>query len=116
MIDLAKNLTSSDNTTQMNQLAQVFAQQPRNSPDSLSVLYCQQAPKNEELNGLFQCQFDGVDATTFTGNVQAGAPGTIPFGQSTPLDPPRSCPANPQGGVEDGTQLVDITQNPRASS
>jgi len=109
MIDLAKSLGSN---AKMIQLAQVFAQQPRNSPNSLSVPYCQQAPKNEELNGLFQCQFDGVNPNTFVGNLQVGAPGTIPFGLSSPVSPPKSCPANPQGGVADGTQLVDSTQNP----
>ena len=53
MINLAKTLK---NNAQLIALSQVFAQQPRNAPDSLSVLYCQQAPKNAELNGLFQCQ------------------------------------------------------------
>lgn len=109
MIDLAKSL---NNDAKMVQLAQIFVQQPRNSPDSLSVLYCQQAPKNVELNELFQCQFDGVNPTTFTGNIQVGASGTIPLGLSSPVNPPRSCPANTQGGVTDGAQLVDITQDP----
>lgn len=113
MIDLAKSLNSN---AKMIQLAQVFAQQPRNSPDSLSVPYCQQAPKNTELNGLFQCQFDGVNAEKFVGGLQVGATGTIPFGLSSPVNPPKSCPANPQGGVADGTQLVDITQNPGVAS
>jgi hypothetical protein len=109
MIDLAKGL---NNDAKMIQLTQVFVQQPRNSPDSLSVLYCDQAPKNAELNGLFQCQFDGVNPTTFTGNVQVGGKNTIPFGLSSPVNPPKSCPANLQGGIADGTQLVDITQDP----
>jgi hypothetical protein len=87
MIDLAKSLNS---PADMVSLAQVFVQQPRNAPDSLSVLYCQKSPKNVELNGLFQCQFEGVDKTTFTGNVKVGATGTIPFGLNTPLDPPGS--------------------------
>jgi len=109
MIDLAKSL---NNDAKMIQLAQIFAQQPRNSPDSLSVPYCQQAPKNTELNGLFQCQFDGVNPTTFTGNVQVGGAGTIPLGMSSPVNPPKSCPANTQGGVADGTQLVSVTEDP----
>ena len=109
MIDLAKTLK---NNQEMIKLAQVFAQQPRNSPNSLSVPYCQTAPKNRELNGLFQCQFEGVDAKTFVGNLAVGAAGTIPFGRKTAVQPPKSCPANTSGGVADGTQLVAITQNP----
>lgn len=84
MIDLAKTLK---NNAQVISLAQVFAQQPRNAPDSLAVLYCQKAPRNVELNGLFQCQFAGVKQAVFTGNVAVGAPGTIPLGKTAPLSP-----------------------------
>ncbi|EJD03734.1 uncharacterized protein FOMMEDRAFT_167061 [Fomitiporia mediterranea MF3/22] len=107
MIDLAKQL---NNNADMIKFTQIFVQQPRNSPDSFSIPYCQQAPKNSELNGLFQCQFDGTK-DTFTGNLQAGAQGTVPLGLQS-LNPPKSCPANPQGGIADGTQLVDVTQDP----
>ena len=109
MIDLAKSL---NNNPQMISLAQVFVQQPRNTPNKLSVNYCQQQPKNAELNGLFQCQFQGADPTTFTNNVKVGGPGTIPLGLSAPLNPPGSCKAHPQGGIADGTQLVALTQDP----
>lgn len=109
MIDLAKQL---GNNAQMISLAQVFAQQPRNTPSSQSVSYCQQAPKNAQLNGLFQCQFAGANPTVFVGGAAVGQPGTIPFGKNAPLSPPGSCPANPNGPIADGTQLVDITQNP----
>lgn len=109
MINLAKQL---NNDAQMVMLAQVFCQQPRNTPSSESVPYCQQAPKNSELSGLFQCQFAGAKTQTFVGGVPVGSPGTIPFGLSSPLNPPGSCPANPNGPVPDGQQLVDITQNP----
>jgi len=109
MIDLAKTL---NNDPTMIKLSQIFAQQPRNTPNSQFVPYCQQAPKNPELRGLFQCQFAGADPTTFVGGIKVGGAGTIPFGQSKPLNPPGSCPANPQGPIADGTQLVDITQNP----
>jgi len=102
MIDLAKTLKS-DPT--MIALAQIFDQQPRNAPDSLSTLYCQTAPKNAELNGLFICQFEGDNPTTFTGNLKVGAPGTIPFGLSAPVSPPGACSANPKGPIADGTQL-----------
>ncbi|TFK39998.1 hypothetical protein BDQ12DRAFT_698039 [Crucibulum laeve] len=113
MINLAKTL---NNDAQMIKLAQIFAQQPRNTPTSQSVLYCQQAPKNTELNGLFQCQFAGANPTTFVGGVAVGQPGTIPFGLNAPLSPAGSCPANPNGPVPDGQQLVDITQNPGATA
>jgi len=112
MIDLAKTL---QNNAQVISLAQIFAQQPRNSPTSDSVVYCQQAPKNPELNGLFQCQFQSTNTKTFispSGPIPAGSPGTIPLGQSSPLSPPGSCPANPGGPIADGSQLVDVTTNP----
>jgi hypothetical protein len=31
---------------------------------------------------------------------------------SAPINPAGSCPANPSGPIADGSQLVDITQNP----
>ncbi|CAE7073505.1 unnamed protein product [Rhizoctonia solani] len=108
MITLAKSL---DNDAEMIRLAQIYRQQPRNAPDSLASLYCQSEPKNEELNGLFQCQFAGVKQDTFTGNVKAGAAGTIPLGGTAP-NPAGSCPANPDGPVEDGQQLNKLVQNP----
>lgn len=83
-------------------------------PTSQSVPYCQQAPKNPELKGLFQCQFASADPNTFVGGLAIGKPGTIPPGHSAPLSPAGSCPANPQGPIADGTQLSDITQNPGA--
>jgi len=109
MIDLAKQL---NNDATMISLAQIFAQQPRNTPSSQSVPYCQKAPKNQQLNGLFQCQFQGADPQTFVGGAKVGAPGTIPFGQNKPLNPAGSCKANPGGPIPDGTQLVNIAKNP----
>ena len=85
-------------------------------PNAQSVQYCQTAPKNAELNGLFQCQFQGDDPIVFVGGVKVGAPGTIPFGHSSPLSPPGSCAANPSGPIADGTQLVDLTQDPGVPS
>ncbi|KAL5534024.1 hypothetical protein ACEPAG_484 [Sanghuangporus baumii] len=111
MIDLAKQL---NNDADMIKSTQIFVQQPRNSPDSFQIPYCQQAPKNSELNGLFQCQFEGTK-DTFVGNLQAGAQGTVPFGLSS-LETPRSCPANPQGGITDGSQLSDVTDDPGLSN
>jgi hypothetical protein len=112
-IDLAKTLGNDPN---MIRLTQIFAQQPRNSPNSVSIPYCQTAPRNAELNGLFQCQFSGVNPTTFVGGLKVGDPGTIPFGQTSPVSPPGSCPANPSGGIADGTQLIAVTQNPGVGS
>ncbi|CAE6441519.1 proline-rich protein [Rhizoctonia solani AG-1 IB] len=108
MITLAKSL---DNDAEMIRLAQIFRQQPRNAPDSLATLYCQTEPKNQELNGLFQCQFAGVKQDIFTGNVKAGAAGTIPLGGNAP-NPAGSCPANPGGPVDDGQQLNKLVQSP----
>lgn len=112
MVDLAKTLSSN---ADMIEFAQIFAQQPRNSPTSQSVPYCQSAPRNAELNGLYQCQFQGDSPTTFVGGIAVGGNGTIPFGMSAPVNPAGSCPANPSGPIADGSQLVDLTQNPGVS-
>ena len=93
-------------------LAHDFPSYADYQPSSESVQYCQQAPKNSELSGLFQCQFAGAKTQTFVGGVPVGSPGTIPLGRSSPLNPAGSCPANPNGPIPDGQQLVDITQNP----
>jgi len=108
MIDLAHQLKSN---AKMIQLTQIFMQQPRNSPNSVGMPYCDTAPKNSELLGYFQCQFQGSNLSTFSNGEKAGGPNTLPF-QHTALNPPGSCPAHPQGPIPDGQQLVDITQNP----
>ena len=81
-------------------------------PNSLSVPYCQQKPRNAELNGLFQCQFQGVNPNKFADGSALGAAGTIPLGQNGPVTPPGSCPANPAGPITDGQQLANIVQSP----
>lgn len=112
MIDLAKTLEASDADAdgELIKFAQIFAQQPRNTPTSESVPYCQEAPKNAELDGLFQCQFQSTLQGTFVGGLAVGAPGTIPFGQDAPVSPPGSCPASTEGPVPDGKQLLDFIQ------
>lgn len=112
MMDLGKKL----NSAQVITLTQIFTQQPRNTPNSVAVPYCQKAPRNAELSGLFQCQFQGANQKVFVGGVAVGGAGTIPFGRNAPLNPPGSCPANPAGPIADGTQLVDLTQNPGAGN
>ncbi|KAI0741732.1 hypothetical protein C8Q80DRAFT_1274114 [Daedaleopsis nitida] len=107
MVDLANTLS---NDAEMIRLARIFAQQPRNTPTSQAVSYCQKAPKNAELAGLFQCQFQSVDETNFVGGLTVGSPGTIPFGQDAPLSPPGSCAASPEGPIPDGFQLLDFLQ------
>ncbi|KAF8491573.1 proline-rich protein [Russula emetica] len=108
MMDLSKKL----NSNQMISLAQIFCQQPRNSPNSLSIPYCQEKPQNAELNGLFQCQFQGVNPTKFANGNTVGGAGTIPLGQSGPLNPPGSCPANTAGPIPAGQQLTDLVNSP----
>ncbi|KAH9975209.1 hypothetical protein BJV74DRAFT_798804 [Russula compacta] len=112
MMDLSKKL----NSQTMIQLTQIFAQQARNSPNSLSIPYCQNAPRNAELNGLFQCQFQGVDPNNFVGGLKPGDKGTIPFGQANVLNPPGSCPAHTSGPIAAGTQLVDQVSSPGVPS
>ncbi len=85
-------------------------------PNSVAIPYCQNAPRNVELNGLYQCQFQGSDQTTFAGNLKVGANGTMPFGMTSALSPAGSCPANPSGPIADGTQLVDQVSGPGAVS
>jgi hypothetical protein len=104
MVDLAKQL---GNDAEMIRLAQLFVQQPRNAPNKLQVPYCQTAPKNAELNGLFHCQFAGSDFTTFSGDQT----GNVPLGL-TAVSPPGSCPAKPDGPVPDGVQLNTLVQSP----
>ncbi|CAA7265120.1 unnamed protein product [Cyclocybe aegerita] len=106
MVDLANQL----NSAEMVRLSQIFVQQPRNTPNSVAIPYCQQAPRNSELDGLFQCQFAGANQQTFAGGATLGAPGTIPFGLNA-LDPLGSCPSKPDGPVPDGQQLIDIVGN-----
>lgn len=108
MIDLAKTL---NNDPEMIRLAQLFVQQPRNAPDSLQVPYCQVAPKNAELNGLFHCQFAGSKFPNFSGDQT----GNIPLGLNAPVNPPGACPAKPDGPVPDGVQLNTLVQDPGAS-
>ncbi|TFY50705.1 hypothetical protein EVG20_g11374 [Dentipellis fragilis] len=108
MITLAKSLK---NDPDMISLAQIFAQQPRNSPNSVSIPYCQTAPKNSELNGLFQCQFSGVDPKNFVGGLKPGDKGTLPLGK-TSLNPAGSCPAHTSGPVADGVQLNTLVTSP----
>ncbi|KAF9077975.1 hypothetical protein BDP27DRAFT_1207573 [Rhodocollybia butyracea] len=113
MVTLAKSL---NNNAQMISLAQIFVQQPRNSPNSVAVPYCDTAPQNSELNGFFQCQFQGSNQKTFVGGVAVGGANTIPFGQTTPLSPAGSCPANPSGPVADGVQLNTLVTSPGTPS
>jgi len=99
-------------------LSNTFHHVPNNyfciQPTSQAVPYCQQAPRNAELNGLFQCQFAGANQKQFVGGLTVGAPGTIPFGHKVALNPLGSCPANPSGPIPDGKQLSDITTNSNA--
>ncbi|KAF8266127.1 hypothetical protein EI94DRAFT_1772192 [Lactarius quietus] len=113
MMDLSKQLKSAD----MSSLPKYFASSRATPyPNSLSVEYCQQAPRNAELNGLFQCQFQGVDPNNFTNSQKAGGPGTIPFGQTAVLNPAGSCPAHTSGPIAAGSQLVDQVSSPGVPS
>lgn len=84
MINLAHNLGSPQDLITY---TQIYVQQSRNSEDNSSVVYCQKAPANVELQGLYQCQFNSSSRTTFTGGLKLGGKGTMPFGFTSPLDP-----------------------------
>jgi len=104
MVTLAKTL---GNNPEMIRLAQLFVQQPRNAPDSLQVPYCQTAPKNAELNGLFHCEFAGSNFAKFSGDQT----GNLPLGVAA-VNPPGSCPAKKDGPVPDGVQLNTLVTDP----
>jgi len=108
MIDLAKQLK---NNADMIRLAQIFVQQPRNAPDSLQVPYCQKAPKNAELKGLFHCQFAGSKFPAFSGDQT----GNLPLGVAA-VNPEGSCPAHKAGPVPDGVQLETLVTSPGVPS
>ena len=123
---------------EMIRLAQIYAQQPRNTvrpfpppsktspknpnltrytgtlsractqPTGLSTPYCQRAPRQPALTGLFACQFQSADPHAFAGGLISGDVGTRPFGLAAPLQPAGACAASPRGPVPDGLQLVDL--------
>jgi len=109
MINLAKTL---DNNAEMITLAQIFVQQPREPDNSEATPYCQQPPANTELDGLYPCQFEGVNQDTFAGGVAVGGTDTIPYDLSAAVNPAGSCPAHPSGPITDNIPLGDITSSP----
>jgi len=113
MIDLAKQL---NNDADMIKLTQIFVQQPRNSPNSVAIPYCQKEARNSEIQGLFQCQFKGSNQEKFANGQSIGGTGTIPFGLKAQLSPLGSCKANPGGPVDDGQQLVKLVSDPGVGS
>ncbi|KAI0342963.1 hypothetical protein BDW22DRAFT_1393621 [Trametopsis cervina] len=111
ILDFAKTLK---NGSDLIKFTQIFAQQPRLTPEALSVPYCQSPPRNPELNGIYQCQFQSSKPGTFFGGVSVGSNGTIPLGLTSPVTPPGSCPAYPAGPIPDGSQLVGLVDQPFA--
>ncbi|KAF7790167.1 hypothetical protein EIP86_001119 [Pleurotus ostreatoroseus] len=111
------NATQAYLVKNMIDLAVIYAQQPRNTNNDFSVPYCQRRPNNTELVGIYHyCQFAGLSNTTYNiiGNpnsgktIKLGKRGTIPFGMSTPVSPPGSCPSHPAGPVPANVQLVEL--------
>ncbi len=80
MIDFAKS-AGVTNSQALIANAVAYAQHPRNALNINGVVpstpFCQNAPKNAELQGVFHAQLDGVDPGLF------GSPalGVFPFGQ-----------------------------------
>ncbi|TFK75227.1 hypothetical protein BDN72DRAFT_564468 [Pluteus cervinus] len=87
-----------DNATQANmiQIAKEYRQAEKNTPPDFSTnppalrnsVFCQKAPKNQDLDGLVQAQDPANDPNLFfdpaTGGTvtKGGQPNTFPFGQS----------------------------------
>lgn len=75
--------------------AQAYAVHPRNALELVGGLipstpFCQEAPKNLELDGLSHKQLDGVNPGLFGGPkfdvVAFGDPASCPFGQTPDVD------------------------------
>jgi hypothetical protein len=89
MVDFAK-LPGINNEQALIDNAIAYRKHPRNALNINGVvpstLFCENAPRNPELNGAVNGQLDGVDPGLFgspsTGIVAFGAPGTCPFGQT----------------------------------
>ncbi|KAH9989941.1 hypothetical protein BJV77DRAFT_948011 [Russula vinacea] len=89
MVDFAK-LPGINNEQALIDNAVAYRKHPRNALNINGVvpstLFCENAPRNPELNGLVNGQLDGVDPGLFgspsTGVVAFGSPGTCPFGQT----------------------------------
>lgn len=84
MMSLAKILGS---PLELVEYTQLFLQQPRDTSSSLATPYCQKAPKNKELSGFYQCQFESSSKTEFVGGLKVGKCGTIPFGLAKAIAP-----------------------------
>jgi len=110
MVDLAKKISKGGQPDpDMIRLAQIFIQQPRNTPDNKMVPYCQTPPRNAELAGYYQCQFASpAKSGVYSGDKTA----TTPLGLGAPVSPAGSCPAYPSGPVPNGKQLVDLVKVP----
>jgi len=89
MVDFAK-LPGIKNEQDLIANAIAYRQHPRNALNINGVVpstpFCQNAPRNPELNGVVNGQLDGVDPGLFgspkTAIVAFGAPGTCPFGKT----------------------------------
>jgi len=89
MVDFAKQ-PGVNNEQALIDNAIAYRKHPRNALNINGVvpstLFCENAPRNPELNGVVNGQLDGVDPGLFgspsTGIVAFGAPGTCPFGQT----------------------------------
>ncbi|KAI9509604.1 hypothetical protein F5148DRAFT_735341 [Russula earlei] len=88
MIDFAKQ-PGVKNSQALIANAIAYRKHPRNALNqhgvTPSTLFCEQAPRNPELQGIVNAQLPGVDPGLFgsptAGIVAFGAPGTCPFGQ-----------------------------------
>ncbi|KAH8984055.1 hypothetical protein EDB92DRAFT_1803417 [Lactarius akahatsu] len=89
MVDFAKS-PGVKNEQALIANAVAYRKHPRNALNINGVvpstLFCEKAPRNEELSGVVNAQLQGVDPGLFgspnTGLVPFGAPGTCPFGKT----------------------------------
>jgi len=89
MVDFAKS-PGVNNEQALIANAISYRKHPRNALNingvTPSTLFCEKAPRNQELKGVVNAQLQGVDPGLFgspsTGIVAFGAPGTCPVGQT----------------------------------
>jgi len=89
MVDFAKS-PGVTNEQALIDNAVAYRKHPRNALNINGVvpstLFCERAPRNQELSGVVNAQLQGVDPGLFgspsAGIVAFGAPGTCPFGET----------------------------------
>lgn len=111
MIDLSKSLEN----LEMVRLAQLFVQQPLPTLHGLPLPYCQEQPRNTELQGLYSCQFEGSILNLKARVKEHGCLHPAPNVDVHVPSPRGSCPALARP-LPNGYLLHALTSNPFGAS